>query len=153
MGNKACLSSENLNLPKAQARKLMPKYIGPYEIILCDREHSHYTLELPEELLKHRIHPTFHAKLLKPAVLNDDARFPNQEATFFYDFGDDPEQEWLVDSIVDHSFTGNSIIFHVLWDTGEITREPYRNCKELSALDKYLELHRVKAVHELLTKK
>ena len=44
MGNKACLSSENLNLPKAQAHKLMPNYIGPCEIISCDREHSHYTL-------------------------------------------------------------------------------------------------------------
>jgi len=143
VGKGAYLSTENLNLPKARARKLMPKYIGPYEIISCDREHSHYTLELPEELLKRRIHPTFHAKLLKPAVPNDDARFPNREATFFYDFGDDPEREWLVDSIVDHTFTGNSIIFHVLWDTGETTREPYRICKELSALDKYLELHGV----------
>ena len=143
VGNKAYLSTENLNLPKARARKLMPKYIGPYEIISCDREHSHYTLELPEELLKRRIHPTFHAKLLKPAVPNDDARFPNREATFFYDFGDDPNREWLVDSIVDHTFTGNTIIFHVLWDTGEMTREPYRICKELLALDKYLELHGV----------
>jgi hypothetical protein len=121
----------------------MPKYIGPYEIISCDRDQSHYTLALPDELLKRRIHPTFHAKLLRPAVKNDDARFPNREATFFYDFGDDPEREWLVDSIVNHTFTGNSIIFHVLWETGETTREPLRNCKELAALDKYYELHGV----------
>jgi hypothetical protein len=92
---------ENLNLPKARAQKLMPKYIGPYEIISCKRENSHYTLALPDKLLKHRIHPTFHAKLLRPAILNDDERFPNKEATFFYDFGDDPEREWLIDSIVD----------------------------------------------------
>ena len=77
------------------------------------------------------------------AVLNDDARFPNREATFFYDFGDDPEREWLVDSIVDHMFTGNSITFDVLWETGETTREPLRNCKDLAALDRYLELHGV----------
>ena len=32
VGNRAYLSTENLNLPKARARKLMPKYIGPYEI-------------------------------------------------------------------------------------------------------------------------
>ena len=55
-GNKAYLSTENLNLPKARAWKLMPKYIGPYKILACNRENSH--LELPEELLKH---PTFHA--------------------------------------------------------------------------------------------
>jgi hypothetical protein len=95
-------------------------------------------LALPNELLKHRIHPTFHSQLLRPAVLNDDARFPNREATFFYDFGDDPEREWLVDSIVDHSFTGNSIIFHILWETGEIMCEPLRNCKDLAALDRTL---------------
>ena len=29
----------------------MPKYVGPYKIIACNRETSHYTLELPQELL------------------------------------------------------------------------------------------------------
>ena len=133
----------SIYLPKARARKLTPKYIGPYEIISCDRDQSHYTLALPDELLKRRIHPTFHAKLLRPAIVNDDAKFPNREATFFYDFGDDPEREWLVDSIVDHTFTGISISFNVLWETGEITREPLRNCKDLLALDNYLKLHGV----------
>jgi hypothetical protein len=113
VGRKAYLSTENLNLPKAQARKLMPKYIGPYEIISCERENSHYTLALPDKLLKCRIHPTFHAKLLRPAILNDDECFPNWEATFFYDFGDDPEREWLVDSIVDHKFTNNSTYYGI----------------------------------------
>jgi hypothetical protein len=137
VGRKAYLSTENLNLPKARARKLMPKYISPCEILSCEREASHYTLALPDKLLKRRIHPTFHAKLLRPAILNDDERFPNREATFFYDFGNNPEREWLVDSIVDHKFTNNSIQFDVLWDTGETTREPP------SALDNYLELHGV----------
>jgi hypothetical protein len=108
----------------------MPKYIGPYEIISCKRETSHYTLTLPDELLKRRIHPTFHAKLLRPTILNDDECFPNREATFFYDFGDNSEREWLVDSIVDHKFTNNSIQFNILWDTGETTREPLSHCKD-----------------------
>ena len=99
----------------------MPKYIGPYEIISCNKENSHYTLALPNKLLKCRIHPTFHAKLLRHAVPNDNARFPNREATFFYDFGDKPKREWLVDSLVDHKFTGNSIQFDVLWEMGETT--------------------------------
>jgi hypothetical protein len=71
----------------------MHKYIGPYEILSCEREVSHYTLTLPDELLKCRIHPMFHAKLLRPAILNDDEHFPNREATFFYDFGNNPERE------------------------------------------------------------
>ena len=121
----------------------MPKYIGPYEIISCERENSHYTLTLPDKLLKQRIHPTFHAKLLKPAVPNDNERFPNQEATCFYDFGNNPEREWLVDSIVNHKFTKNSINFDILWDTGETTCEPLAHCKDLTALDNCLELHGV----------
>jgi hypothetical protein len=120
----------------------MPKYIRPYEIISCERGNSHYTLTLPDELLKRRIHPMFHAKLPRPAILNDDEHFPNQEATF-YNFGDDPKREWLVDSIVDHKFTNNSIQFDILWNTGETTHEPLSHCKDLSALDNYLELHGV----------
>jgi hypothetical protein len=49
-GQHVYLSTENLNLPKARARKLMPKYIGPYEIISCHRDQSQYTLALPDEL-------------------------------------------------------------------------------------------------------
>jgi hypothetical protein len=121
----------------------MPKYIGPYKIISCERETSHYTLALPDELLKHRIHPTFHAKLLRPAILNNNECFPNQEATFFYNFSNNPEREWLVDSIVDHKFTNNSIQFDVLWDMGETTCEPLSHCKDLAALDNYFKLHGV----------
>ena len=55
VGNKAYLSMENLNLPKVRARKLMPKHIRPYKIISCNKENSHYTLALPDKLLKHRI--------------------------------------------------------------------------------------------------
>jgi hypothetical protein len=71
VGKKAYLSTENL--PKARALK----YIGPYKIISCERETSHYMLTLPDKLLKHRIPPTFHTKLLRPAILNDDKCFPN----------------------------------------------------------------------------
>jgi hypothetical protein len=151
VGRKAYLSTKNLNLLKARARKLMPKYIyiSPYKILSCERDASHYTLALPDKLLKRRIHPTFHAKLLRPAILNDNERFPNREATFFYDFGDNPERGWLVDSIVDHKFTNNSIQFDVLWDTGETTHEPLLHCKDLSALDNYLELHGVTRWHDL----
>ena len=73
---------------------------------------------------------------------NDDAHFPNREATF-YDFGDEPEREWLINSLMNHKFTGNSIQFNVLWEMGETTWEPLAHCKELAALDHYLELHGV----------
>ena len=126
-GNKAYLSMENLNLPKARAWKLMPKYIGPYKILSCNWENSHYTLELPEELLKRRIHLTFHARLLHPAIKNNDACFPNRAAMFFYDFGDNPDKEWNVDLIVDHKHIGNTIFFDVQWETGETTARNWRH--------------------------
>jgi hypothetical protein len=74
---------------------------------------------------------------------NNDECFHNWEATFFYDFSNNPEREWLVDLIVDHKFTNTSIQFNVLWDTGETTREPLSHCKDLAALDNYVELHGV----------
>ena len=115
----------------------MPKYISPYEVLSCDKDKSYYMLTLLDKLLKHWIHPTFHAELLRPAVPNDDVHFPSREATFFYDFGGNPEREWSVNSIVNH----NSIQFNVLWETGKVMQEPLKNCQELAALDCYLELH------------
>ena len=50
MGDKVYLSTENLNLPKSRARKLMPKYIGPYKVTKSHPEISRYTLDLPQEL-------------------------------------------------------------------------------------------------------
>src|SRR6202790_3052198 len=50
VGDKAYLSTENLNLPKNRSRKLMPKFIGPYKVTHSYPEESRYTLELPDEL-------------------------------------------------------------------------------------------------------
>src|SRR5262245_37806256 len=51
-GNKVYLSTENLSLLKGRAKKLVPKYIGPYKIIALKPEVSQYTLDLPTELKK-----------------------------------------------------------------------------------------------------
>jgi hypothetical protein len=49
-GDLVYLSTKNLNLPKGQARKLCPKYIGSYKISEAETETSNYTLELPKPL-------------------------------------------------------------------------------------------------------
>ena len=143
-GDMVYLSTQNLALPKGRARKLMPKFIGPYKIIQCHPETSNYTLELPEELRVRRIHPNFHASLLRRHEPNDDALFPGREARSFYDFGLDDQQEWLVDEIMGHRWNGRQIEFLVRWTLGDSTWEPYDHCKELAALDEYLTLHGVK---------
>jgi hypothetical protein len=137
------LSTENLNLPKGRARKLMPKYIGPYKVLKAEPRTSHYQLELPAEMVARKIHPTFHAAKLRPHHQNDEVSFPGREAHGYYDFGQAEEKEWLVAELVGHKWEGNKISFHVQWDTGECTWEPYTTCKDLEALDRYLELRGV----------
>ena len=43
------LLTKNLTLPKHRARKLMPKFIGPYKILKAMNDSSNVMLELPQE--------------------------------------------------------------------------------------------------------
>lgn len=140
VGDRVYLSTENLALPQRRARKLMPKFIGPYRITKGNPAESRYTLDLPNELKARRIHPTFHISRLRPFNKNDDTLFPKREVRAFYDFGDAEDNEWLVDEILAHSWNGNSPEFLVQWNLGDTTWEPYSECKDLAALDRYLEL-------------
>ena len=139
-GDKVYLSTENLSLPKSRTRKLMPKYIGPYRVTKSHPAESRYTLDLPPELQARRIHPTFHVSRLRPYTKNDDSTFPKREVRAYYDFGDAEDDEWLVDDILAHRWEGNKVSFLLQWNLGDTTWEPYSACKELAALDRYLEL-------------
>ncbi len=50
VGKMAYLATANLSLPKGRARKLMPRFIGPYKIVGANTAASAYTLELPLDL-------------------------------------------------------------------------------------------------------
>jgi hypothetical protein len=141
-GDLVLLSTENLSLPKGRTRKLTPKYIGPYKVLYADPKKSSYKLELPPDLKTRRVHDTFHEKLLKPFVKNDDSKFPKRENRVLYDIGNDPEQEWVVHSIEDHKWSPN-LMFRVRWELGDSTWEPLEVVEELEALDHYLELEGV----------
>jgi hypothetical protein len=83
-------------------------------------------------------------------VPNDSQWFPQREAKSFYDFSSDDEQEWLVNEIIAHRWVSNKELeFQVLWMLGDITWEPYTTCKDLKALDVYLELRGVMKPKEL----
>jgi hypothetical protein len=140
IGDLAYLSTANLNLPKRRARKLAPKYIGPFKVTKVISETSDYDLELSPELVARRIHPRFHVSLLRAHEPNDDAIFPGRESKRFYDFGMPDDDEWLVDEITGHRFIGKSIEFNVRWTAGDHTWEPYANVKDLEALDHYFAL-------------
>ena len=51
VGDHVYLSTQNLTLPKGRARKLVPKYIGPYKVMKAHNEASTVMLELPLPLI------------------------------------------------------------------------------------------------------
>jgi hypothetical protein len=152
-GDLVYLSTKNLNLPKGRARKLCPKYVGPYKVIKADPASSMYTLELPVALQEHRIVPKFHISLLKPYIASSDAMFPNRLHPEPYDFGAPDDQEWFVDKITGHQWHKGARLqnlkFEVHWSLGDTTWETYESCRDLEALDRYLEVHGVKRPAQL----
>ncbi len=142
--------TKELNLPKGQAKKLLPLFIGPYEVLNAYTDSSTYTLKLPPELEKRGIYSMFHVSWLATHEPNDLLLFPRRDAQVYYDFGENPEKELQVHEIIDHIWDLDDVLwFRVKWTAGDLTWEPIVNVNELIALNNYLELHAVKNVEEL----
>ena len=71
--------------------------------------------------------------------------FPKRDTKVFYDFGNDKDQERLVEEILAHKWTNNNLELQVKCMLGDVTWEPLSSCKDLEALDVYLELQGAKA--------
>jgi hypothetical protein len=97
---------------------------------------SMITLELPEDLKNWHVSPTFHTKLVRRYIANNDDLFPQQEAKSFYDFGASADEEWLVYEIITHRHINSKELASLL-DAGG---HDMGACKDLEALDNYLEL-------------
>ena len=110
---------------------------------------SNITLELPQEFKDRRINPTFHTSLVWPYIKNNDILFPRRDTKVYYDFGNDEDQEWLVKEILAHKWTNNDLELQVKWTVGDVTWELLSSCKDLEALDRYLELQGAKAPQDL----
>lgn len=153
VGSKVYLSTKNLSLPKGRADKLLPKFVGPYEIIESYAETSNYKLDLPDALVARNIHPVFHVSLLRRYEPNDEGMFPFRRTHASYDFGT-PDNEFLVETIAGHKWEGpasrRKVLFEVKWANDDVlTWEPLKHVNRLKALDDYLDLQGVKEVHEL----
>ena len=116
----------------------MPKFIGPYKILKVMNESLNIMLELPQEFKDRKINPTFHTNLVQPYIKNNDLLFPKRDTKVYYDFGNDEDQEWLVEEILAHKWTNNDLELQVKWTLGDITWEPLSSCKDLEALDVYM---------------
>ena len=142
-GDLVYLSTKNISLPKGRARKLSPKYLGPFPISRTIKEGATYQLELSDELVKRGVNSTFHASLLRPHVPNDDQRFPGRLPIQIPGFGEKPEES-IVDRIVTHHRKGQGSEFLIQWKAGDRTWATYREVAHLNALDWYCELMGVK---------
>ncbi|CAG7850966.1 SubName: Full=Related to TY3B-TY3B protein {ECO:0000313/EMBL:CCA76064.1} [Serendipita indica DSM 11827] len=146
-GDLVYLSTQNLSLPKKRARKLVPKFIGPFRISKVIEPGATYRLELPDELRQRGIHNSFHASLLRFHVPNDDRKFPGRSLQHVTGFG--KPSHWPVDRIVSHYGTGKRAIFEVLWKSGDKSWEMYSTVKDLTALEAYCEAQGIGSVSNL----
>ena len=146
-GELVYLSTKNISFAKGLARKLLPKFIGPYKI-LQDFGNSSFRLELPAHLKRQGVHDVFHSSLLREHLPNDDRLFPGRLDT---QIGSTPETdgEWAVDRILSHSGSKTDSVFEILWKAGDITWLPYYQITHLQALTEYLDLLGKKDIRKL----
>ena len=146
-GDLAYLSTKNISFPRGLARKLLPKFLGPYKI-LQDFGNASFQLDLPPQLKRRGVHDVFHSSLLRIHIPNDDRLFPGRMDTQLA--GDeDTEGEWAVDRISAHAGKRTDSVFEVHWKSGDITWLPYYQITHLQALTDYFELLGIHQVSQL----
>jgi hypothetical protein len=114
-GQKAYLSTKDLNFPSSLARKFVPKFIGPYSITKALPDSSNYELDLPPHF---RIHRRFHASKLRPHFPNDDLRFPSRkfdEPPPEVDAEDGSAGEFVIEKVVGVKIVGKARWYQVRW--------------------------------------
>ncbi|KNZ79205.1 hypothetical protein J132_09715 [Termitomyces sp. J132] len=94
-------------------------------------------------LQEQRIHSKFHVSLLCPYKASNNVLFPNRATPEPDNFGIPDDQEWIIDDLVGHHWDGKNLEFEVCWSLGDTTWESLTTCKDLVALDRYLELQGV----------
>ncbi|OBZ72470.1 hypothetical protein A0H81_08068 [Grifola frondosa] len=146
-GDLVYISTKNISLPKGLARKLAPKFIGPYKIVR-DFSNNSYRLDLPSNLRRRGIHDIFHSSLLRVHEPNDDRLFPGRLDSQVAEL-EDRDGEWAIDKIVSHRGARESAVFEAVWKSGDRTWVPYASVEHLDALKAYLEANGVDQISAL----
>ena len=146
-GDLVYLSSKNISFARGLARKLIPKFIGPYKI-LHDFGNSSFRLDLPPHLKQRGVHDVFHTSLLREHIPNDNRLFPGRMGT---QVGNTPETEgeWAVNRILSHAGSKEDSIFEIKWKSGDVTWLPHYQITHLQALTDYLDLLGINEITDL----
>ncbi|KAG5349485.1 hypothetical protein C0989_003508 [Termitomyces sp. Mn162] len=146
-GDLVYMSTKNLTYPKGLARKLIPKFVGPY-LILRDYGNHSFHVNLPAIMRQCRIHDVFHASSLCIHHPNDDRLFPGQLDEQVVE----PEQhphKWTANKILNHAGTKSNLLFKVLWKSGNKTWLLQPQVEDLNLLKPYLDIQGATTVAEL----
>lgn len=129
VGDKVMLSSKNIDFKSGGSRKLLPRWIGPFQVTEQINPVA-FKLDLSE--LSGRLHPVFHASLLRP--YHSDGRAVVQPAPLPVH----GELEYEVDSIIRKYYNRAGKLFYVVRWKGYgpecDTREPasdLTNCPDV----------------------
>ncbi|THG93004.1 hypothetical protein EW026_g8102 [Hermanssonia centrifuga] len=141
------ISTKNISLPKGLARKLAPKFIGPYRIVE-DFHNNSYRIDLPADLKRRGIHDVFHSSLLRTHEPNNDRLFPGRLASQVAEL-DDQENEWAIHKFVSHRGSGPGALFEALWKSGDLSWVPFNAIKHLDAFTEYLNALGVSGIKDL----
>jgi hypothetical protein len=141
VGQLVYLSTKNLRIrvkKEGKCAKFLDRYIGPFPIIKARPETSSYKLELPPN---YKIHPTFHARLLKPSIANDAEKFPGREPSRPGPAFDDDDEEYEIEKILDHKDVRGRRKYLVHWLGYPASDDQWVDADDLHApelLDPYL---------------
>ncbi|KAJ9525275.1 hypothetical protein QJQ45_020806, partial [Haematococcus lacustris] len=131
VGQKVLLSTKNLKLKPGKARKLIPRYVGPFEILLLVGAVA-VKLDLPASMS--RLHPVFHVSLIKPYT-GTDVGFMPPPVTWM-----DETPVYYVERLLDHKgVKDNKAGFYLVqWEGYDSTHNTWEPRSYLTGCDKVL---------------
>ncbi|KAJ9518796.1 hypothetical protein QJQ45_026090, partial [Haematococcus lacustris] len=140
VGQKVLLSTKNLKLKPGKARKLIPRYVGPFEILLLVGAVA-VKLDLPASMS--RLHPVFHVSLIKPYT-GTDVGFMPPPVTWM-----DETPVYYVERLLDHKgVKDNKAGFYLVqWEGYDSTHNTWEPRSYLTGCDKVLAEYN--AIHHL----
>ncbi|KAJ9519492.1 hypothetical protein QJQ45_000587 [Haematococcus lacustris] len=143
VGQKVLLSTKHLKLQPGKARKLIPRYVGPFEILLLVGAVA-VKLDLPASMS--RLHPVFHVSLIKPYT-GTDVGFMPPPVTWM-----DETPVYYVERLLDHKGVkdNKASYYLVQWEGYDSTHNTWEPRSNLTDCDKVLAEYN--AIHHLNTR-